>query len=238
MFFVFTFRTKILEFVFSHCSFHTGFPVLLNSLPVIIPMLLATDTVCSHSLELCFSLSCDNYCNWGFCMFLNHWEYIFKNSWWLRVHIWTFLLEVLNLLVLKMRHSCWIWTVQIKKKPLTPIVQSRRAAIMPRPHYRNAVLPSVSAALAFHLVPNLKQNCLPAFCAFSRNCFILPHRAHKPSLYVANFFFSSLKEYSGFMKLSVSGVTILYNTLSIPFCLLVSYFFSWLFLQNAGCSDL
>lgn len=175
MFFVFTFRTKILEFVFSHCSFHTGFPVLLNSLPVIIPMLLATDTVCSHSLELCFSLSCDNYFNWGFCMFLNHWEYIFRNSWWLRVHIWTFLLELLNLLVLKVRHSCWIWTVQIKKTPLTPIVQSRRAAIMPRPHYRNAVLPSVSAALPFHLVPNLKQKS---------SCFLcfLTKLVHPPSL--------------------------------------------------------
>lgn len=53
------------------------------------------------------------------------------------------------------------------KKALTPIVQSRRAAIVAQSHYTNADLPSTSASLAFHVVLNPKQNCLPAFCAFS-----------------------------------------------------------------------
>lgn len=76
----------------------------------------------------------------------------------------------------------------IQLKALTPIIPCGRATIMPQSHSRNVVLPSASASLAFCLVPNVGENCLPAFCAFSWNCFILSHRTHKPSLSTTNLF--------------------------------------------------
>lgn len=115
-------------------------------------------------------------------MFLDRWEYIFRNGGGLRVHIQAFLLEVLKVRQLlnleSPNKSKFRKNTTQNQTNLTLTVRSRKAPIMPQSHYRNVILPSVSASLVLCLVPNLKQKCLN-FSTFPLNCFILPH---KPNL--------------------------------------------------------